>query len=199
MNAYTMTFKDAPEERQTNAKAIANQLQGKVYVGGKNLWDNFTEICKLSYNKGFVFTEDDIHISNKFSFMPNDNLSSIIHFYFPVHPKNETNPDKLVSSPFDALYKIPGNRYLYNQLVFFPSWFSKVVVDNYDKIKARYKGSYEANLSDVMIARILEELNVDFLATGLTMCKQLNYQTTLSHNNPFYQEKNYIGDFEDGE
>lgn len=177
MNTYIMTFEDAPQERKDNAEALANQLNGEVYTGGNNLWDNFTEICKLS-PEGLLLAEDDIKVSSKFK--PTEG-NEIIHYSYNI------------PNGYDALYKVSGNKYVCNQLVYYPSWFTYLIANNYESITSNYNKLYHSNDSDSIIALLLFNLRRDFYATGKTYAQTLDFNSTLGHH-ILKQSANYIGD-----
>lgn len=180
MKTFIMTFENAPEERQENALNLANQLNGEVFVGSTNLWDNFVSICaEVPENEGLVLVEDDVKVSSKFNPKEGD---EIVHYFYPV------------KGNYNALYKIKGQNYCFNQLVYFPSWFVQFIKDNSEIVKTKLKSFYENNRTDNIIAIILRELGRDFLASSKTFAFALDFESTLNHSNEFAQNENYIGD-----
>ena len=180
MKKFIMTFENAPEERAENAQALAEQIDAEVYEGGEKLWDNLVAICEqVPEGEGVIIAEDDVKISSKFNPVEGD---EIINYFYNV------------KGSFNALYKIKGQNYCFNQLVYYPAWFVELVKNNDNVIKTKCKSFYDRNLTDNIIAIILREIGRDFLATSKTYAYALDFESTLGHTNSFAQNANYIGD-----
>lgn len=183
-----MTFEDAPLERISNAQELTYATQGNPFIGGKNLCLNLKNLFTQYQGNPLIMLEDDVTVCNDFNHKVEKVIEqkpdAVINFFYPL-------PDK-----YRGLHKMEGIHYAYNQCVYFPAWFLDAYLDNYEKLTRECISDYRRNKSASVLDHLIRIYGRAFYAYFPYLVKCNNYRSTLGHDNPWVQNRDFIDDYQ---
>lgn len=179
-----MTFEGAPKQRRDNAEAIAEQIGGKVYVGGKCTTDNFEAILQQCGDEPLLMLEDDVTPCNNF----NEVIAKEI----------AKRPDDIINCHSQLIRGgryIPLNIYTGLQCVYIPNHAVKdlleIAIPNF---RLRQPNLVKLNDHD----KIFQQLEGDYYATRYCLVCQKTWDSEIFHGWVDEHTKWFIDEVNDG-
>lgn len=156
MSVNILTYSNAPKVRRDNAEALAEQLGGDVYVGGRNCAENVLGILNKSKNEGTFFIEDDAIITDLSGFQEYiDTLpDTLINFYYPE---------------VERIQLLQGSRYKHNVCLYIPKNINAMLRYDYNNYVTQMSYSNNRNAFATYFMYVLHAHNKEFLAIPPTI------------------------------
>lgn len=173
-SVWVMTYNGAPKERRDNAERLAKQMNGEVYVGGSNTYQNLLGILDLAINNGndgVLLLEDDVVIDNGFDWAKYCDGTEVVNFYCRHSAKQ------------GEVIEMPGKMYMFNQCVFFPTFLRKLLTKHERILFMLCRQLFASNLHDNIIGMVLERERKNFLSVYSDKVKTMGFKSTLGHDN----------------